>query len=87
MSKAINSYEEAVETQADVRSALGAFYTYARTRDGIPEIATATGTATRFTTLPDWYAFSPHPVLFQPILNFLSGIRPCQQTHSKFSKA
>jgi len=55
MSKAISSYEEAMETQADVKSALGAFYTYARTRDGIPEIATATGTSyTRFTTLPDW---------------------------------
>lgn len=55
MSKAIHSYEEARETQADVKSAWGAFYTYARTRDGIPEVATATGTEfTRFTTLPDW---------------------------------
>ena len=54
MSKAIDSYDAAVETQADVKSALGAFYTYARTRDGIPEVVTATGTATRYTTLPDW---------------------------------
>jgi hypothetical protein len=55
MSKAYESYASAVETQADYKSAVGAFYTYARTRDGIPEIVTATGTAqTTFTTLPDW---------------------------------
>jgi hypothetical protein len=55
LSKAINSYEAAIETQSDVKSAVGAFYTYARTRDGIPEIVTATGTEyTRYTTLPDW---------------------------------
>lgn len=55
MSKARESYEAAVETQADWKSAVGAFYTYARTRDGIPEVVTATGTTfTRFTTLPDW---------------------------------
>lgn len=39
-----------------MRSARGAFYTYARTRDGIPEIVTATGTSyTEYTTLPDWW--------------------------------
>ncbi|KAH6621961.1 hypothetical protein C7974DRAFT_414640 [Boeremia exigua] len=64
MSKAIGSYEAALSTQSDVRSAQGAFYTYARTRDGIPEIATATGTDyTRFTTLPDWYTAMPPEAL------------------------
>lgn len=49
------SYNAAIETRADVKSAKGAFYTYARTRDGIPDIVTATGTAyTQYTTLPDW---------------------------------
>ena len=55
LTKAIDSYEAAIETQSDVKSAVGAFYTYARTRDGIPEVVTATGTEyTRYTTLPDW---------------------------------
>ncbi|KAJ4991629.1 hypothetical protein SVAN01_03010 [Stagonosporopsis vannaccii] len=64
MSKALHSYEEAIETHTDVRSALGAFYTYARTRDGIPEVATATGTEfTRYSTLPDWYTAMPADAL------------------------
>ncbi|KAJ4405849.1 hypothetical protein N0V91_004958 [Didymella pomorum] len=63
MSKALESYEAAVETQSDWKSAVGAFYTYARTRDGIPEVATATGTATRFTTLPVWYTAMPADAL------------------------
>lgn len=64
LSKAIDSYEAAIETQSDVKSAVGAFYTYARTRDGIPEVVTATGTEyTRYTTLPDWYTAMPADAL------------------------
>ncbi|KAF2622000.1 hypothetical protein BU25DRAFT_463286 [Macroventuria anomochaeta] len=64
LSKAIDSYEAALETQADVKSAQGAFYTYARTRDGIPDIVTATGTSyTQYTTLPDWYTAMPADAL------------------------
>ncbi|KZM19030.1 hypothetical protein ST47_g9875 [Ascochyta rabiei] len=64
ISSAYASYKAAIETQADVKSAQGAFYTYARTRDGIPDIVTATGTAyTRYTTLPDWYEAMPTDAL------------------------
>ncbi|KAJ4384959.1 hypothetical protein N0V86_000564 [Didymella sp. IMI 355093] len=64
MSKARESYEAAVKTQSDWKSAVGAFYTYARTRDGIPEVVTATGTTfTQYTTLPDWYTAIPADAL------------------------
>ncbi|KAJ4361716.1 hypothetical protein N0V95_001609 [Ascochyta clinopodiicola] len=64
ISSAYASYESAIETRADFKSAQGAFYTYARTRNGIPDIVTATGTAyTRYTTLPDWYEAMPTEAL------------------------
>ncbi|XPS72667.1 hypothetical protein M3J09_004830 [Ascochyta lentis] len=64
ISSAYASYEAEIATQAEVKSAKGAFYTYARTRDGIPDIVTATGTAyTRYTTLPDWYEAMPTEAL------------------------